>query len=665
VNRVRQIISRLFLFGSLLGALLATDAFAGGNDANWRPVSPAELAMKTPAVEPDADAEAIFWDIWIDDKGDGIKLNNYVRVKIFTDRGREKYSKFNIPFGPDVKIKDLAARVIRPDGSIVEISEKDIFDREIIKAGGVKIKAKSFAIPNIEPGVIIEYKYREVREFGGAYGMKLQFQQDIPVEELAYYYKPSSKEPVYQTYNLTDTKFVRDTNGYFVARRNNVPAFKEEPFMPPVRPWMLLTGDQEFRFGSFSLLIKDRAQDPDTYWAGVAFGIAPYAVYMNKASDEIRKKADNLTSEIASPDEKLRKLYEFCQKEIINLSYDRTLSDEERKKLPPIKEVSDILGRKAAGYQSIDYLFGALAHSIGFETRIAYTSSRRESTFVPDLANQRFLHRAGIAINVNGEWRLFKPGIFAMPYGMLQWYEEGQYALLVGEKQYSWTRTPVSAYERSAYTRTAKLHLLEDGTLEGEIRIELRGHPANLYRLSNYDETDQRRQDLLKDEIKYRISGAEVSDIKVENPTDSSKLLIESYKVRIPAYAQRTGKRLFLQPGYFYYGTLPLFSSNVRKYDISFRYPWSENDLIEIVLPKGYSLEDPDTPGLLTDPGKIGSDDIRMTVNKDAGVLRYSRKFYFGGGNNVDFPVIAYEPLKQLFDAVNLADAHTVTLKQN
>src|SRR6478672_7948093 len=151
--------------------------------------------MKAPAVEPNADAEAIFWDVWIDDKGHGITLKNYVRVKIFTERGREQYSKFNLPFGEGVKIKDLAARVVRSDGTVVDVGTQEIFEQEVVKAGGLKVKTMSFAVPNIQPGVIVEYQYTEEREYGGASGMRLELQKDIPIETLSYYYKPESKEP--------------------------------------------------------------------------------------------------------------------------------------------------------------------------------------------------------------------------------------------------------------------------------------------------------------------------------------------------------------------------------------------------------------------------------------------------------------------------------------
>jgi len=181
-------------FFSLLVAFVCLPVFlhsAYAGNEEWRPVTPEELALKAPLVDPDADAEAIFWEVRIDDSSsEDLSMRHYVRVKIFTDRGREKYGKFDIPFTKAMKIKDIAVRVIKPDGSAVEISKDDIFEREIIKTNGLKVKAKSFAVPNLEPGVIVEYRYREVISDAGAAGMRLKFQRDIPVQNLSCYYKP-------------------------------------------------------------------------------------------------------------------------------------------------------------------------------------------------------------------------------------------------------------------------------------------------------------------------------------------------------------------------------------------------------------------------------------------------------------------------------------------
>ncbi len=156
-----------------------------------------------------------------------------------------------------------------------------------------------------------------------------------------------------------------------------------------------------------------------------------------------------------------------------------------------------------------------------------------------------------------------------------------------------------------------------------------------------------------------------MSEIQIENITEPQKPLVYGFKVRVPNYAQKTGKRLFLQPGFFEYGEDAMFSTATRKYDVYFSYPWAETDDIEIELPKGFALDNADAPGLLTDPQKISFLNINIGVDKAANVITYKRKFHFGGGGNLLFPSGSYKALKGLFDEFHKADTHTITLKQN
>jgi hypothetical protein len=134
--------------------------------------------------------------------------------------------------------------------------------------------------------------------------------------------------------------------------------------------------------------------------------------------------------------------------------------------------------------------------------------------------------------------------------------------------------------------------------------------------------------------------------------------------VHIPGYAQRTGKRLFLQPGFFELGVKSLFSSGTRTHPIHFAYPWSEEDAVDIELPKGFALDNADLPAAVSDPSNIGSLKISMNFDKTTNTLRYRRDFYFGKGGGILFPVEAYPGLKNLFDYFYKADSHIVTLRQ-
>ncbi len=626
--------------------------------------------MKTPKVEPDADAEAIFWEVRIDDSSDdNLSMQHYVRLKIFTDRGREKYSKLDIPFSKGTKIKDIAARVIKPDGSIVEVGEKDIFEREIIRANGVKVKAKSFAVPNLEPGVIIEYRYREGISDAGAAGMHLKFQRDIPLQTLSYYYKPyNKKKPNYQSFNFHDTTFVEDQKGFWVATRTNVPALKEEPEMPPedqVVPWMLLQSvriNYEVEGFGFTISIKDPSI-PMAYWAAVGNDKSFLAKFMNKPDKDLKKAATEIVGSAQTDEDKLRKLYEFCQTQINNTSFDTSLNDDQRKKLPKNESLGDVLKHKSGSSQFIDLLFGGLANALGYDARIAFSGNRSEMFFKPEMANESFVHPAAIAVKVGDGWKFFNPGLKFLPCGMLIWYEEDVWALLVGEKEFTWIRTPFTGPEKTRAHRKGTFTLLEDGTLEGDVRIEYTGQSALTYRLENYDKSDNKREEDLKEELKQRLSTGEVSNVAIENLNDGDKPLVQTFKIRVPQYAQKTGKRLFLEPSFFEYGEPSLFSSATRKYDIYFHYPWSHDDVVEFALPSGYGLENAEKPAPFG-AGVISKYNVSLGVTPDHKTLVLHREFFFGGDGNLLFPHTAYDQIKLLFDQLHRNDEHTITLKQ-
>ncbi len=664
----------LFTFVPALAVLFLSSAVLA-QYKEWNPVSPDELAAKNPKVESDADAEALFWEMRIDDSDStDLDMWHYVRVKIYTERGREKYSKFDIPYAKGTKIKNLAARVIKADGSTVEIAAADIFDREIIKAGGVKIKAKSFAVPNIEPGVIIEYKYKEAVDEDGASGMRLPLQRDLPVQRLTYLYKPyNSKEPQYQAYNISNFTFKKDAKGFWLAERTNVPAFREEPRMPPedsVRPWLLLTSDRfsvvsSSAFG-LTYVVKDPS-NPQKYWA--AFASQKGAIFNGflKPTKAVKRAAEAAVAGATTNEEKARRLFDFVRSEVKNLYYDPSITAEARAKLTRIKSLDELLDKKQSalpGY--IDYLFASMAISQGLDVRLTFTGNRSRMFFDPKMANEHLLHFSAIAIRTGPDkFQYLNPGDPFVPFGMMPWHDEDSWGLLINEKEFLWTNTPMAKHPENRYRRSGKFTLKDDGTLEGDVVVEFTGQPAISYRQANWDETADKLSESLKESVKVRLAGAEVSQVSVENVMDISKPLVQRYKISMPNYAQKTGKRLFVQPGFFEYGPSSVFSSSTRQYSVYFQYPWSHDDEIVIKLPAGFELDNADSPGELSDASKIGLLDISMQHDKSANTLIYKRKFYFGNHSSLIFPATSYPVLKTVFDTFHKADTHTITLKQN
>ena len=167
-------------------ALIATSAQLFAVD--WLPVTAEELALKTPRVEANADAEALFWEIRVADSDVNRtyvnSFSHYVRLKIFTERGAKEFSTVNVDYFGDTKIHSVIGRTIQPDGSIQELARDAVFDRVLAKAGGLKIRSKSFAMPGVKPGSILEYQYKEIREDQLANYVHLPAQAEYPVQRL-------------------------------------------------------------------------------------------------------------------------------------------------------------------------------------------------------------------------------------------------------------------------------------------------------------------------------------------------------------------------------------------------------------------------------------------------------------------------------------------------
>ncbi len=649
----RFLVTVLCLFACAAAPVFADD---------WKPIDPAHLVMKAPTVEKDADAEVIFWEVRVQDEFDGGDLRSverhYVRIKVFTERGKESQSKVDIAYRNRGKISDIAGRTIKPDGTITELKKDSVFERTIVKAGDIKVKVKSFAMPAVEPGCIIEYRWKETRDI--AFYMRLHFQRAIPVQMVKYYLKPLSLPGLNlgmrsMSFRVDFDRFVKEKDGYYSVQQNNVPAFHEEPRMPPedqVRPWMLV------------YYSKDRKLAPAEFWQ--EYGKEVYEEFKGamKPNDEVRKTAAEIVGDASTPDQKLDRLYEFCRTKMKNINDDANgMTPDDRAKLKDNRSPADTLKRGMGKGKDLNLLFGAFASALGFDARVANLADRSDIFFDVNIPDDYFLQFYIIAVKVGEAWRFYDA---SRPYilpGMLQWQFEGQQALISDAKKPTFVSTPLAGPDKSLQKRTANLVLSEDGTIEGDVRIEYTGHSGAERKEYNDDESPAKREETLRDMIKGRMSTAELSNIKIENVTDRAKPFIYSFHVRVPGYAQRTGKRLFLQPEFFQRGIGPLFPTSERKHSVYFHYPWSEDDTVEISLPAGFALDNADAPDGFT-ASNVGKYEVHIGVTTDKKALLYQRKFFFGANGNLVFLQPSYPQLKLIFDAVHERDNHTITLKQ-
>ncbi len=635
---------------TLFAAILILAASPLADAVSWKPITPEELALAAPAVEKDADAEAIFWDLRIEDGlnivGEPlVSTENYVRIKIFTPKGKTEWTQIELRYTDPARVKGISARTIKKDGTIVEFDKSTIHEKTIVKAGGKKYRAKAFALTAVEPGCIIEYRW--VEETGGSltHFKRLDVQRDLPVQTASYAFKPL-EIPGYQmrawASGMEFPPFSDGKGGFRTATLKNIPTFREEPNMVPsdmLRRWMLI------------YYSNAKGTTVEEYWKETGISIHDDYKKFLKPKGSLKKAVEPLLAGVADPVERLRKIHDYVRQKVKNVSRESiTTPPETMETILLSGDPDDVLERGTGTSRQINRLFAALAASAGFEVRLARVGDRADWLFQPKHANIYFLDASDIAVKIGGSWRLFDPGSFQLPFGELVWREEGQKALVCDGKEPVFVDVPALAPEKSAERRRANLKLDADGNLTGTLEVSYTGHRAASWRVEiDTWKADQREKDL-RESVTGRLEGADVSKIEVEELENPEKPLVIKYSLSFPGFATKAGKRMLFSPGIFQRGLKVRFSASQRVHPLFFNYAWLEDDEVRIELPEGASASDL----AWAEPFSIGKfGDFRATVGVEGRILVYRRSFKFAGGV---FLVGDYVPMKRAFEALFTAD---------
>jgi hypothetical protein len=310
----------------------------------------------------------------------------------------------------------------------------------------------------------------------------------------------------------------------------------------------------------------------------------------------------------------------------------------------------------------LNTLFAAIAQTVGLEARPALVGDRDGILFDPSLADSYFLDNIDMAVKIDGKWKIFDATTRLLPPNMIGWREEGTAALVSDPKAPLFVETPKSAPGESISIRRGQLSLSPEGVLEGDGTLYFTGHAAADGRRDPIDESAEKRVESLKKSVTGVYPAAELTNVSVENVDDTAQALTFKYHLRIPGYAQRTGKRLLFAPLFFQQGAAPRFSASQRQYPIAFRYAWREDDEIRIQFPAGFEIDNGENPGGM-EFGAAGAYQLVLSVTKNREILA-GRVFEFGRNGDIMFAEKAYPALKQLFEEVHRRDGVVLSLKQ-
>ena len=645
--------------GIVLVAACLFGASGAAATADWPAISPADTALKTPRLDPQADAEALLWDVRVTDSDERDEfstiLQHHVRIKVFSDRGREAHGTVELIYTPSRRVREIEARTVAPDGTVTELRNQDIFDRDIIRASGFKVRVKSFAMPAVVPGAILDYRWKEIRDDSVANYLELPMQRDIPTHLVRYHLRPLAVRSVgfqmrTEWYNFEkEPERLKEENGYTIFQVRDVPALKQEPFMPPdlaVKPWMLIFYED----------LANRNKTPEKFWTDFAKSANSGLKAYIKASNELKQAASDLSKKSTEP-ATLAQPVQFARERI---KTDR-VGGERRK---DNRTITDALKRGTGTTEDQTMLVAALAPLVGLDTRLALLPDRSEFFSAPAMRQPHFYSHLAVALESPDGWRFADPANEHARDGHLSWQYDGQYALILDDKAPQFVAVPVSLPQDSNAKRTVALKLLESGAIEGEVVLSYTGHLATRYRDRDDDDTPAEREQRLKDDYVKRWPGAAISNVRFEQLEDPQQPYVIRFAVSIPSYAQKTGTRLFVQPSLLQKGAPASFTQTTRTHRVIFPFGWMEDDTVTIDVPPGYELEpgEPMRAALLS--GGAAGFTAKVSFDPQTHRATFSRGFSVGGFGRLFWDAKDYPAIKNFFDQVQREDGYTLSLRK-
>ena len=584
--------SRLLLFVAIVWstvAFLFCARISAGDE--WLPIAPEELKMTSDPKAPGAPAIILYRQIDRDDSNASTPHEyNYVRTKILTEEGR-KYADVEIPyFKEDENIVAIRARTIRPDGSIVNFDGK-VYDKEIVKARGVKFLAKTFTLSDVQPGSIIEYHYTidfaEYRIFDAHWTLS----EELFTKLGKYTLKPYGRFQLQWSWpnglpeGTAPPAEQKDARGDYVRMEaTDIPAFQVEDDMPPENAMKYMV--------DFTYFDGDLEKDPATFWKKRGKKLCDQAEGFVNKRKAMEEAAGQIVSSSDSPETKLQKIYARVQ-QLRNTSYEiqKTEQEQKREKEKDPGNVEELWKRGYGRGDQLTWLFLGLARAAGFEAYPAMVSSRIDNFFKPNLMRANDLNSNVVLVKLNGKDLYFDPGSAYTPYGLLPWGESGVRGLKLDKDGGAWIDTPSPLSSVSQIVRKADLKLNNEGTLEGKLTVTFTGLEASSRRVEERHEDEAHHRKLLEDYVREVVPAS--VDVELTNKPDwtsSSPNLTAEFSLKVPGWVSGAGKRALLPVGLFSAPEKHMYEHSTRVHPLYFRYMYQKQDDVEIELPLGWQV---------------------------------------------------------------------------
>ena len=618
------------------------------------PVTEQDRQFKAVPGDPAADAVQLYYADFRDDNRQHQFI--YRRIKVLSERGK-RYGDVVIPIASRYSLTALQARTVKPDGSVVEFTGKP-YERLIAGWRDDRLMAKTFTLPGVEIGGIIEYKYELAWEKylpdavwtvqHDLYTVKESFSLRPYTGPIHTRYAGDETRLSYVFSNLPAGVHPHDSGSGVELVAENVSAFHPEAFMPAPDNFK---AEVRFFYGGREI------ESPDGFWQDKGKQWYANAQRFMGARNAARAMAAGIMGTERDPEQKLRKLYARVQ-QVRNLDFERERSSAETRKeaLKPNENALEVLSHGFGYRNQIAELFAALASAAGFQVELLRASSRYNHIFDSRLLSENQLQWEIVQVQLNGATLYLDPGTRFCPFGLVAWEHTSTPAFQLSRTGGKFVTVPTATADKAVMRRRAAVRLSPDGSLSGELTLELKGTEALQHRLEALGMDDSGRRTALDAEVQEWLpKGAALRIIDVDGWESSEDPLVAHFEIEVPRFAVVAGKRLLLPANLLQGRALEAFSADQRMYPVYFPFTFEQIDNVSVELPENYLIANlPDGQD-----EKLASARFITTRSQKNGELILTRALVM---NSIYFQPEQYALLKTFFGKFKATDEEQVVI---
>jgi hypothetical protein len=580
--------------------------------------------------------------------------------------GGKDYGIAEAEFDSNSKINGMRAWCIPAQGKDYEIKDKEAVD---VSPSGIEsmelatdAKYRLLKIPASEPGNIVGY---EIEKEERPYILQdwWTFQHRIPAREARYTLQlPQGWEYKAVWINHPEVQPTPAGANQWQWVVTDIAGIRVEEYMPP---WREIAGQMLISFLPPGGSEKKGFEN----WAEMGKWESELDQGRRDPSPELKQKVTELTAGSSTTLAKMQALSAYVQKDIRYVAIELGIGGFQP------HPARDIYAHRYGDCKDKATLMGAVLKEIGVESYYVSINTTRGGVNPKTPPQMYWFNHEIIGIRLPddvkdpslmavyqhptlGKILIFDPTDEVTPFGQIRGELQANYGLLVTPNGGDLIELPQLPPSSSGVRRIAKLKLLENGALTGEVAEQRRGDSATYQRYELRSvKKDADRIKPIETLLSHSLGNFQIAKASIGNLNVHDQPLTWNYSFISGQYAKSAGNLLLVRPRVFgsHFNDI-LEQKEPRKYPVEFEGPKRDVDTFEIEIPAGFEVDD--LPGPTDVDYSFAS--YHSKTEAKGNVLVYSRTYEV---KELSVPVDKLDQLKTFYRAIGSDERGTAVLK--